>query len=183
MSTIEAPRRESVAPRDEELLIREARQRARRRRWTLALALLVVIAAALVTLGGGKTSPPRAATVESPAPSRSGISGTHNAAAPAIPRGQSVLSLWPVGGTTTWVFTSNLASPTNAGQRVEWTTDGGLTWRDATPSGYSISGGRHSLGDFFALSANRAWVVPRSTALSHPPSPRLLTTADGGRTW
>jgi photosystem II stability/assembly factor-like uncharacterized protein len=144
---------------------------------------LVVIAAALTILGGGKTSPPRSATLESPAPSESGISGTHNAAAPAIARGQSILSLWPVGGTTTWVFTSNLASPTNAGQRVEWTSDGGRTWRDATPSGYSISGGRHSLGDFFAVSAKRAWLVARSTALSHLSSPRLLTTDDGGRTW
>lgn len=183
MSTIEAPVREVIAPVDQELLIREARRRAHRRRWTLALALLVVIAAALAILGGGKTSPPRASAAESPASSRSGISGTHNAPAPAIPGGQSVLSQWPVSGTTTWVFTANETSLTNAGQGVEWTSDGGRTWRDATPTGYRISSSQHSLGDFFALSAERAWVVAGSTTLAHQPSPRLLTTADGGRTW
>jgi len=183
MAIVEAPSRETVAPRDEELLIREARQRARRRRWTIGLVILVVIATALVIVGGGKRHPPKATTTQSQPSGRSGVSGGHNAATPVILGGQSVQSMWPFGGETSWAFTMNVTSPTNGAQGIEWTSNGGRTWRDATPAGYSISGGQYSLGDFFALSARRAWVVAGWTTVSPQPRPRLLTTDDAGRTW
>ena len=183
MATVETPSRAPVSPRDDELLIKEARTRARRRRWTIGLILLAVITVTLAIVGGGKQNPPKAATARSQPSSRSGVSGSHNAVTPVVPGGQSVQSVWPVGGETTWVFTMNVTSLTRHTQVVEWSNNGGRTWRNATPSGYGTSAGQRPLGAFIALSARRAWVVVGSTTSSNQPSARLLTTDNGGRTW
>lgn len=175
MATTETPRREGASPQVEELLIKEARRRARRRRWMVSLVLLVVVAATLAIVGGGKMIPPKTATAEPLASSRSGVPGSHEATTPVIPGGQSVLSVWPVGAETAWVFTENLTSRSNVAQGIDWTNNGGRTWRYFAPA--------HSLGDFFALSSKRAWVVAGLATLTHQHGPRLLTTANGGRTW
>lgn len=183
MAVVEAPVREPVSPHDEELLIKEARLRARRRRWTIGLALLVVASTTLIIVGGGKGTTPRGTLARSQSSASSNATDSHNAVTAAVLGGQEVQSVWPVGGETTWVFTMNVTSPYNGAQGVEWTSDGGRSWRNATPAGYSVSGGRYSLGSFFALSAKRAWVVSGWETVANQARPRLLTTNNGGRSW
>ena len=184
MTVVEAPSRETGAAWDDELLIREARQRARRRRWTIGLALLVVIITALAIVGGAIRIPPRATTAQPPASSRSGVSGGHSAAAPVVLGRQSVQSVWPVAGQTTWVFTMSETSLSRNAQVVEWTNNGGRTWRNASPAGYgNATNGLRALGGFTALSTTRAWVTAGTTLRDAPLTPRLLTTDNGGRSW
>lgn len=183
MAVVDTPTRETVSPHDEELLIKEARLRARRRRWIIGLVVLAVIVATAILVGGGKRFPPRSTLAPSPVPARSGVAGGHGVTTPAILGGQVVMSVWPVSTRATWAVTANVVSSTNAGQGVEWTSNAGQTWRNATPPGYNVAGGQHYFGNFFALSARRAWLTVGSLTDSSASRFRLLGTNDAGYTW
>jgi photosystem II stability/assembly factor-like uncharacterized protein len=168
-----------------EMLIKEARRlqrRQRRRRWAVALTLVVAVAAVLVVTAGGGRIPSRGRAIKaSRSPASSATNGDN--ASTLIPSGQFVESVWPVGGQTSWVFTLNVAALAGGGQGIEWTNDGGKTWRDATPAGYSRFAGNRFIGSMFALSGTRAWLLVGPGAPTPSTKVTLLTTDDAGRSW
>lgn len=183
VANVDSLEREAAAPLEHELLIKEARRRARLRRWVIiVVSLLVAVATTVVLTGGAQRIPPKSSHLRSQPPSRSGATGGHSATTPVIPGGQSIQSVWPVSGTSMWVFTTNEKTAYGP-QGIEWTSNGGRTWRNATPANYRISVGRYSLGPFFALSSKRAWVASGWSAPSQESPPTLLSTNDGGRSW
>ncbi|HSN02136.1 MAG TPA: hypothetical protein VLS91_01500 [Acidimicrobiales bacterium] len=184
MAVIDAPEHESASQPSEELLIREARLRARRRRSVIVLALIVVVAAIIVVTGGGGHHPVAQDAPQSPASAPGAVGGNHAAAAPQIPGGQLVQSVTPVGGQTLWVSTSNPAGGVHSGQGIEWTSNGGRTWRDVTPTGMGRVTASSSIAQLGALSATRAWIevgpeVPAGEGLRRT----LWVTSDAGRHW
>jgi photosystem II stability/assembly factor-like uncharacterized protein len=168
-----------------EMLIEEARQlqqRHRRRRWAVIVAVALIIAAALVVAAGGGRNPTHSLTVNSSRHRRSSGTTTYNAAA-GIPGGQHVESVQQVGGQTSWVFTLNVVAQSNGGQGIEWTNDGGRTWRDATPNGYNRFEGDRSIASLFALTPTRAWIVVAPVEPKRSTSETVLTTENAGRSW
>lgn len=166
-----------------ELLIKEARRQSRRRRFVNGLVVLAIIAAAVFAItDGGSKSPSRVPTIP---PSRGTGSTTinDNNAGTAVPGGQAVLSLWPVGGEALWVDTVNETALTHGAQGIEWTGNSGRTWRDVTPAGDTYGVGDHFIGDFFALTSTRAWLVVGPLEPGRANRTTLLTTSDAGRRW
>lgn len=100
-----------------------------------------------------------------------------------IPGGQFVESLWPVGGQTSWVFTLNVVAASDGGQGIELTNNGGRTWRDVTPTGFSRFQGNRFIADLFALTPTRAWIVVEPGDPKQSSSEWLLTTDNAGRSW
>jgi photosystem II stability/assembly factor-like uncharacterized protein len=94
--------------------------------------------------------------------------------------GQSLVQVVPLGRSTLWVSTANEVALTGGGQGIELTTNAGKTWSDVTPSGLSVDGGTHWMGDFFALSPTRAWIV--FGAITKGPQ-TIETTGDAGHHW
>jgi hypothetical protein len=166
-----------------ELLIKEARQQSRRRRFVNGLLVVVMIAAAtLVITDGGNRSPSRVPTVP-PSPGSGSATTNGSNVGVAVPGGQSVLSLWPVGGETSWVDTENEAALSHGGQGIEWTGNGGRTWHDVTPSGDSYGVGNRFIGNFFALTSTRAWLSLGTVEPERSNRTALMTTSDSGRRW
>ena len=166
-----------------ELLIKEARRQSRRRRFLNGLVVLAIIVAGVLAItDGGSKSPSRVPTVP---PSRGSGSTTvnDNNAETAVPGGQAVLSLWPVGGQALWVSTVNETALTHGAQGIEWTGNGGRTWRDVTPPGDTYGVGNRFIGDFFALSSTQAWLVVGPVDPSRASRTTLLATSDAGRRW
>lgn len=166
-----------------ELLIKEARLQSRRRRFVNGLVVMaVLVAMALVITNGGSRSPSRLPTIPaSRGPGSAAISG--NNAGVAVPGGQAVQSLWPVGGQTSWVYTVNVSALSHGAQGIEWTGNGGRSWRNVTPAGYNYGGGNRFIGDFFALTSTQAWLVVGPVAPGRANSATLLSTSDAGRSW
>ena len=106
-----------------------------------------------------------------------------NDAGGAVPGGQAVQSLWPVGGLTSWVYTVNVSALSHGAQGIDWTDNGGRSWRNVTPAGYSYGGGNRFIGDFFALNSTRAWLVVGPVAPRRANSSTLLVTSDAGHRW
>jgi hypothetical protein len=170
-------------PDPAELLIKEARRQSRRRRFVNGLLVVAIVAAATIVItNGGNRSPSRLPTIP---PSRGSGSTTvnDNDAGAAVPGGQAVLSLWPVGGQASWVDTVNESALSHGGQGIEWTGNGGRTWRDVTPPGDSYGAGNHFIGDFFALTSTRAWLVAGPVEPGRANSTTVLMTSDAGRRW
>jgi hypothetical protein len=165
------------------LLIKEARRQSRRRRFVNGLLVIaMIVAATLAITDGGSRSPSRAPIIGDPHGSGSTTINGSNAGT-VVPGGQSVLSLWPVGGQTSWVDTENETALTHAGQGIDWTGNGGRTWRNVTPMGYSYAVGDRSIGDFYALSSTRAWLGVVSIEPGGRKGATLLATTDSGRSW
>jgi hypothetical protein len=167
-----------------EMVIREARRlqrRHRRRRWAIFLFVLIVIAAALLVAAGGGRNPSRGLTLNSSS-SRSSATSGYNVSG-VIPGGQTVQSVWPVGGETSWVFTLNVTASSHGGQGIELTNNGGRTWRDVTPMGYNRFGGDRFIGGFFALTKTRAWLLIGPSNPKRATNETVLTTDNAGRSW
>jgi photosystem II stability/assembly factor-like uncharacterized protein len=172
---------EETTPDVAELLFKEARREARRRRLRFVIAVLMIISAAVVIWRGSggshRSAPPIRVDSSNPAPGTP--SGSANSAAAVVLEGQSVMSFTPFGSSTLWVVTQSVDAPSGGGQGIELTTSAGRFWKNVTPKGLNVGGGRHFMGGFFALSSKRAWVAYGG---SNGPS-TLETTGNAGRTW
>ncbi|MGD0851943.1 MAG: hypothetical protein ABSA07_01130 [Acidimicrobiales bacterium] len=162
--------------------LEEARVQTRRRRLRhVVVVFFMVIAAVTIAwgLGGAGHPSPRPRTGTSSSDS-GGTTGSSNGTAPIVLDGQSVNTVVPVGAKTLWVFTVNEEAISGGGQGIELTTNGGLSWTDATPRGLNVDGGDHWIGNFGALSATDAFIV-----FGHIDSgPQIIEmTQDAGRTW
>jgi photosystem II stability/assembly factor-like uncharacterized protein len=170
------------SPDPTELLIKEARRRARRRRLTAGVVLLLVFAMALVVAAGRGGSPSHVVSRNTSQASRTAAVSAHSTTL-VVPAGQAVQSVWPVGGQTSWVYTVNETALSHGGQGIEWTDNGGQTWRNATPSGYTYAGGNRFIGGFFALTSTRAWLVVGPLSPKSNTSEAILATSNAGRSW
>lgn len=175
----------SDSTHESEMIIEEARQlqqRHRRRRWAVVVAVAFIIGAALVVASGGGRNPSRSLPVKSSPHHHSSGTTSYNAAA-GILGGQYVQSVQQVGGQTSWVFTLNVVAQSNGGQGIEWTNNGGRTWRDATPNGYNRFEGDRFIERLFALTPTRAWIVVGPVEPKRTTSETVLTTENAGRSW
>ncbi|MGC2484735.1 MAG: sialidase family protein [Acidimicrobiales bacterium] len=112
--------------------------------------------------------------------SRPAPNATSYASGSGVLGGQSLSSITPIGAKVLWAWTQNQSALTGGGQDIEFTTNGGRTWNNATPTGLSVEGGAHWINGFFALSSTRAWLVYGRV----DKNPQYLeTTSDAGRHW
>jgi len=68
----------------------------------------------------------------------------------------------------------------NTPQQVTYTTDGGLSWHDVTPSAYSSGSGTLVL---FARSAIEAWASVNTVPFSNATTSPMWHTTNGGQSW
>lgn len=165
---------------DFELLIREARRKARQRRLRVFLCLVIILAGASAWLEIGHPEGPGTSRVRSGNnPHRKPIA-TSYASGAGVLGGQSLVSITPIGAKVLWTWTENETALTAGGQDIELTTNGGRTWTNVTPNGLSVDGGAHWINGFFALSSTRAWLVYGGV----DKNPQYLeTTSDAGHHW
>jgi photosystem II stability/assembly factor-like uncharacterized protein len=166
-----------------ELLIREARIRARRRRlrvFLVVLFVLVAVGAGAWLENGSPHGPGSSRRARSDDHGRRAPNATSNVSSVGVLGGQSISSITPTGANVLWVWTQNQSALTGGGQNIELTTNAGRTWSNVTPKGLTIDGGAHWINGFFALSSTRAWLV-YGGVLKNPQY--LETTSDAGRRW
>ena len=174
--------REERTSFDQEMLIREARLRTRRRRLRRGAIGLVVVALGLTIwlASGGSGHPNAVRRVSGDGGSPRSANDSANSTALAVLGGQSLEKIWPVNGSTLWALTANATTLTGGGQGLELTTNGGVSWTNATPPGLSRERGARLLGAF-ALTAAQAWTD--YGGFSGTAKRTLLYTGDAGRHW
>ena len=172
--TVTTPRQEesAEAPGSSELLIKEARRKARLRRLRLGsvLGVVVLLVLALFTATGGFDSTPATRNGKSPGTNAgTGHKSSHTAAA-VIP----LSAFYPNE-------TLEFATPTEgwmidqSSDRIMVTHDGGRTWSTSykEPSSLLSEGGFNSNLDF--VNIDDGWALVNSKG--------LVATTNAGRTW
>ncbi len=92
--------------------------------------------------------------------------------------------LAPTGAAGAWAWLSayyNGAVPATYAEAIVWTTNGGRSWLDRTPPGFSQGTGQRSVEGLDAVSATDAWVT--YGPLGSGSWRALIATTDGGRNW
>ena len=133
---------------------------------TRTFQLIMILSLALLVVACGSASPPGARRSSGTTPT------TAPTSSPTPPSNQVIQALWMIDTATGWAMTSG-------DHRLLRTTDGGMSWRDVTPSYSRSTQAMDVVAD--VLSASLAWVAIAPDN-STPPT-QVYRTTDGGQTW
>jgi photosystem II stability/assembly factor-like uncharacterized protein len=137
-----------------------------RRLSTIAAALFVTLLVGSLIIVFNLTHHSSPSSSPGGGPATTGIPGKNMT--PIIASNQAITSIHMIDATTGWALTA---------QAILYTTDGGTSWKDITPSQHALTPGS---GAFF-LTASSAWVAIPQTGSST--GVQVFRTTNAGQSW